>query len=1138
MKKNNPTGNHSTEKIPIKHFFLIMRTTFILLLICVFCAMAETSYTQNARVTINKRNVTLKEVLNDIEKQTDYLFIYSNEVNTTEKVSIRAKQKVVSEVLNSIFEERKLSYSMEGNHILLSVNENDNIDSEMLSPNIIQQQKKHITGSVVDQNGEAIIGANIIEDGTTNGTITDNEGKFSFEVNNNAIVRISYIGYIEKNINTLNQQTFNITLIEDTQSLDELVVIGYGAVRKKDLTGAVSQVRTEQFETQQSTNILDYLNGTVAGFNSNIGTSASGSSSMEIRGPASISASNSPLIVLDGVIYNGSINSINPRDIETIDILKDASSAAVYGSRSAAGVVIINTKRGEKDRLYINFSSQLGLTDYTKSIKPNDLDGYLQRRLDFQERSNPSKPAGYYRNPDNLPDGVDIETWQNYDASHSSNPTETWMDRLALRDIEQENYLNGKTYDWFDAVTSPGLRQNYDINISDGTGKTKYFWSLAYTDNKGYLLGDEYKTFRTRVNADTKISDWLTVGINAHFANRDNSAVPVSLWNATAQSPLGNPYDENGELKWYPHDDSGMEVNPFLNHYNRDNFNLFNDLFGTLYTDIKLPLGFSFKTSFVNRLQWEKDYYYIPTSMPQGDRVGGMGERRDFSLYEWQLDNILSWKKTLGIHDFFATFLYNAEKRQSWEGVASNQDFPISEALSYHQLNAGSSPTINNDDTYSTGTALMARLNYTLMNKYLITLSIRRDGYSAFGISNPYAIFPSGAFAWNISEESFFKVNWIDRLKIRTSYGINGNRDIGIYSALSRLGTTKYLSNGSYVSGVFSSTMANNDLKWEKTKALNLGIDFSILNNRIHGMIDYYDMTTNDLLLTRSLPTIIGYNSIMSNMGELENKGFEFTLNSLNVENEDYSWRSTFTFSLNRNKIIHLYGDKENITDEEGNIIGIKEADDITNEWFIGQALDRIWDYNFLGIYQLGEEELASSFGKAPGDTKLQDVDNNGVSTQEDKVFQGYTKPRYRLGLRNEFSFFKNFQFSFFLRADLGHFSKNGLLMQTSQVDDRRNAYSIPYWTPENPTNKATRLNTANTPSFTIYESRSFIRLQDVSLSYNLPENALGMFKLNGCRFYLSSRNLLTFTKWSGWDPESGNTPMPRIFTFGIDLTL
>lgn len=1108
----------------------ILRINYLNRILFLFIAFFffQTQLSQAQQVSLSNSRLTLRTAFTEIERQTDMSVDYNREIIDVNKtVSIPRKEGSLSEIMTVLLQGTGCTYVVRENHIVIS-----KVQATA------QQSRKNVTGIITDQQGEPIIGANIVEKGTTNGTVTDIDGNFTLSVDNNAVLLISYIGYLTQEIITTGRNVVNVVLEEDTQALDELVVIGYGAVRKKDLTGAVAQVKTEQYGTQQSTNLLDFLNGTVAGFNANIGTSASGSSSMEIRGPASLSANNTPLIVLDGVIFNGAINDINPRDIETIDILKDASSAAVYGSRSAAGVVIINTKRGKGDKMSINFSAQLGLTDYTKKLIPNDVEGYIQRRQDFQERANPSKPEGYYRNPNNLPDGISLDTWQNYDASYSSNPVETWMNRLTLRDIEQKNYLNGNSYDWFDAVTSPGLRQNYDVNISGGIGKTQYYWSLGYTNNEGYLLGDEYKTIRSRINADTKINDFLTVGINTQFANNDKSAVAVGLWNAIAQSPLATPYDEDGNLKWYPHDDSGIEANPFLNNAYRDKLNIINNLFANMYAELQLPFGFSYKVSFINRYEWEKNYYFDPTNLPQGDRVGGIAERRNISLYEWQIDNILSWKKTFGIHDFYATFLYNAEKKQTWEDVATNQGFSISERLSYHQLGAGSSPTINNNDTYSTGTAIMGRLNYTLMNRYLLTLSIRRDGYSAFGINNPYATFPSGALAWTLSEESFFNVNWVDHLKIRMSYGLNGNRDIGIYSALSQLGTTKYISNGTYLSGIYSNSMANNYLKWEKTKALNIGLDFSLLNNHLSGTIDYYDMATNDLLLTRSLPTIIGYNSVMSNMGELANKGFELTLNSRNIEKTDFTWNSTFTLSLNRNKIRYLYGEMENILDENGNIIGTKEADDITNGWFIGQAIDRIWDYKFLGIYQLGEEELASSFGKAPGDTKLLDVDGNGVSTQEDKIFQGYTRPRFRLGLRNDFTFLKDFQFSFFLRADLGHYDKNNLLMHTSQIDDRRNAYALPYWTPENPTNKTTRLNTANTPSFTIYESRGFLRLQDVSLSYNLPAKLLELFEVEGCRVYLSSRNLLTFSKWSGWDPESGNTPMPRIFTFGIDVTL
>ncbi len=1072
--------------------------------------------------TFDFRQKSYEQVFKEIEEKTGYKFVYNTqEINPGEKITVAISDKGFPALLDDLFKNTDITYKISNKHIAL-----------------FKAVKKTVSGTVFDAAGESIIGANVLIKGTTNGVTTDLDGRFTILVTENSVLQFSYIGYIPQEMTVGSKNDFKIVLHENQMALEEVVVIGYGSVRKKDLTGAVAQVKTAQYSTQQSTNALDLLNGTVAGFNSNIGTSASGSSSMEIRGPASLNANNNPLLVLDGVIFNGSINDINPRDIETIDILKDASSAAVYGSRSAAGVVIINTKRGKGDKMAINFSAQLGLTDYTKNIKPNGVDGYVQRRQDFQERANPSKPEGYYRNPNNLPDGVSLDTWQQYDASYSSNPVETWMNRLSLRGIEQENYLNGVSFDWFDAVTSPGLRQNYDVNISGGIGKTKYYWSLGYTDNEGYLLGDEYKTIRSRINADTKITDFLTVGINAQFSSKDKSAVAVSLSNVVSQSPLATPYDSNGNLKWYPNDDSGVDANPLLNNAYRDKLNVLNNLFANMYAELQLPFGFSYKVSFINRYDWEKNYYFNPSTLPEGDKLGGYGQRLNSSLYEWQIDNIFSWKKTFGVHDFYATFLYNAEKKQTWEDVATNQGFLISENLSYHQLSAGSSPTVKNNDTYSTGTAVMGRLNYTLMNRYLLTLSIRRDGYSAFGINNPYATFPSGALAWNLSEESFFNVSWIDHLKLRASYGLNGNRDIGIYSALSQLGTTKYLSNGTYLSGIYSNTMSNSYLKWEKTKALNLGVDFAVLGNRLSGTLEYYDMLTNDLLLTRSLPTIIGYSSVMSNMGELENKGFELTLNSRNIDQPDFGWNSTFTLSLNRNKINYLYGEMENILDADGNIIGTKEADDVTNGWFIGQAIDRIWDYKFLGIFQKGEEEQAKSFGKAPGDTKLLDVDGNGATTQEDKVFQGYTKPRFRLGLRNEFTFLKNFQFSFFLRADLGHYSQNSMLMNLSSIEDRRNYYAMPYWTPENPINTSTRQNAANTPSFTIYESRSFLRLQDVSLSYNLPSALIDRFKVGNCRLYLSSRNLLTLTKWSGWDPESGNTPMPRTFTFGLDVTL
>ena len=618
---------------------------YIFLLFCsISLAQATNSYAQKATVNLKMQNQTVQAVLDEIENQSEFSFFFNTRhVDLNRRVSVDANKSDIFKVLDNIFAGTNVRYSVVDKKIILSTEKA-----------ISQQTKKKVTGVVKDQNGEPVIGANVSVKETTNGTITDIDGNFSLDnISNKDIIVISYIGYISQEIAIDQKTTLKVVLQEDQQTLEEVVVIGYGAVKKKDLTGAIAQVKADKYATQQSTNVLDMLNGTVAGFNSNIGTSASGASEMEIRGPASLSANNSPLIVLDGVIFNGSINDINPSDIETIDVLKDASSAAVYGSRSAAGVVIINTKQGKGDKMSINFSAQLGLTDFTNEIKPNDLSGFIQRRQDFQRRINPDKPEGYYNNPNQLPKGIDVDIWQKYDASFQSDPILTWMTRLNLRDIEQQNYLNGNAYDWYGEATRPGLRQNYNVNISGGIGKTKYYWSLGYTDNQGYIKGDEYKTIRSRINADTKVTEFLTVGINAQFSNKDESNEAIKLSNISRQSPLGQPYDENGELKWYPHDDSGIEQNPFLLYKERDKFNVTQNLFATMYADLKLPFGFSYKVSYINRYDWQKNYYYDPSSIPSGNKTGGFGQRINYSLYEWQIDNIVSWKKTFGVHDFY-----------------------------------------------------------------------------------------------------------------------------------------------------------------------------------------------------------------------------------------------------------------------------------------------------------------------------------------------------------------------------------------------------------------------------------------------------------------------------------------------------
>lgn len=1004
--------------------------------------------------------------------------------------------------------------------------------------------QKTVTGNITGEDGEPMPGVTVIVKGTTNGTVSNTDGNYSIQVpDNSSVLVFSFIGMKSQEIEVGNQNSIDVQLSQDVIGLEEVIAVGYGTMKKSDLTGSVQRVDVTQYETQQATSMIEMLNGTVAGFNSNQGTSAAGGGSMEVRGPTSLAANNSPLIVLDGVIYNGSIGDINPNDIESIDILKDASSAAIFGARSASGVLIVTTKRGKSSKPTINFTTKIGVTGLTNHMRPQSPEEYLESRGDYWADVNQDKPEHYYTDPNNLPSGVSLDEWKNYDATPSDDPVQMWFDRMGMTQIELDNYKAGKTVDWYNEVYRNGIRQDYDMSLSGGSNSLQYYWSIGYTDNQGVQLGDDYKNIRSRVNIDADVTDFLKVGVNAQFADRDQSSQNASLGNAISASPYGNIYEEDGvTLTFYPHGDA-MSQNPLLYYKYRDRLDYTQTLFATLFGELTLPYGFSYRINYANRYSWDKSYYFDPVTTPNGFSNNGYGQRVDASVYEWQVDNIFKWQKTFAdVHDVNATFLINAEKYQSWRSTQSNTEFAPSGALSFHALQAGINPNLSDNDNYSTGNALMARVNYSFKDKYILTATWRRDGYSAFGQKHPYAEFPSAALGWRISEEEFFNVSWMDYLKLRVSWGANGNRAVGRYDALARLGTTKYIYGTTLATGVYASTMANSDLRWERTEALNFGFDFGIFDNIVYGAVDYYDMTTTDLLLNRSLPRIIGYTSVAANLGELANKGFELTLNSNNLNNNTVKWKSSLVFSFNRNKIEHLYGEMIDVLDEEGNVIGQREADDIGNGWFIGEALDRIWDYEILGVWQLGEEEAAAVYGKQPGDMKLRDVnENDNLNPTDDKTFQGYKRPQYKVGLRNDFTLFKHIEISAFFRADLGFYGVNNLHLNSGSNSDfeRRNRMYRPYWSFDNPINDYARLNSdTDSPSFNYWENRSFLRLQDLSVGYNFPSSKLKKYKIQRLKVFMNFRNILTITGWEHYDPESQRSMMPKYSSIGINVTL
>lgn len=471
-----------------------------------------------------------------------------------------------------------------------------------------------------------------------------------------------------------------------------------------------------------------------------------------------------------------------------------------------------------------------------------------------------------------------------------------------------------------------------------------------------------------------------------------------------------------------------------------------------------------------------------------------------------------------------------------------NQNFLPGEQLGFHGIQFGDGPSVSSNDVRVTGDALMARLNYSLLDRYLLTASIRRDGYSAFGQAEPRATFPAVALAWQLGDEPFFNVDWINQLKIRLSWGVNGNRDIGAYSALARLDSRQWYDGSTSRIGIFNSSLSNPNLRWEKTESFNVGVDLHLLDNRITLNLDAYNASTSDLLMNRRLPSLTGFDNVTMNLGELQNRGFEMTVRSRNISDTNLSWTSDFMFSLNRNEIVSLFGDMG-----EYRLLGedrTGELPDFTNQWFIGRAIDAVWDYEFIGIWQEEEAEEAAIYGMRPGDFKSVDVNGDGVyRAEDDKQFIGHEQPRYRLGLRNEVTY-RNWMASVFIRADLGHIgAEPAALNPGEESNDRRNRHTgpVPYWTPWNPINDYARLDVLTGGyggGINIYRDREFVRIQDLTMSYSLPEGLANNFQLRNVRVFGSVRNLATFTKWPHWDPETGYTALPRTYTIGINVSL
>ena len=1118
-----------------------MKIMFIFLWIGTLSIWANEVYSQNTTIQIvDFQRISVETLIREVEAQTNYLFVYSkNEINTDEYFSLPTEEISVKSALDNLASSVKISYIYDNDYIILTKRELTPTEAKAI------MQGFTITGKVSDTNGELLAGASVVIKGTTQGTVTEANGTYTIQVpNENATLVFSFIGYISQESYVGNRRTINITLSEDVLEMEEIVVIGYGTMRKSDLTGAVAQIDPQKNQSKLTSNATDLLKNSVPGLNIPMSTNAKGSVDMGnvlIRGQNSIKASNTPLIILDGMVFGGDLANISSHDIERIDVLKDASSAAIYGSRASNGVIIITTKKGKKGTPTINISVNTG-TVSTSFLRPTySPEGYINMRQTMYSQNIPrSNQPGYYNNPDNLPAGVNLEQWMGYSGS-TGDPETVWLQRLYFQPTEIRNYKAGLTTDWAKTLFQTGLMQDYTASTSGGTDKIQYFGSVNYSNNEGFVVGDQYSSFRTRLNVENKIADFLTVGVNAQYSNRDESAIAASWNQYYVLSPYGSMYEDDGKtLKLFIHDDNGS-TNPFLSMTYNDKYNKISNLALNMYATVFLPLGFSYQFNFINIVGSTRAYDHISSKNPSNTSDGNAIRQNNDSFY-WSVENMIKWNKTFGKHSFDVTLMANAEKDQSWQNRMENTRFVPSDVLGYHVIGLGGNPIISSSDAVWTRDALLGRLNYTFNSKYLLTIALRRDGYSAFGQDNPYGYFPTSALAWKISDEEFFKVEPVTFLKLRTSYGANGNSAIGAYDALASMGTAKYLlanpnSTAYSITSLTMSRLSNRQLQWEKTTAFNFGLDFGIINDRITGSLDAYFSKTTDLLIDRSLPRVTGFTSVTSNMGQVNNRGFEISVNSNNLYiDKKISWNTHFNAFFNRNKIVRLYGDK----DENG-----KEVDDIGNRWFIGHGLDEIWDFIPDGVWQVEDTELAYSYGGyLPGEYRMVDKNNDGLYTEVvsgdwrlgDKDFIGYRRPRFQWNMVNSFTFLDQLTFSFTAYGFHGH--KGSYLQQAG--NERTSTLDLPYWTEENRSDKwmRTQMLASNARPMSNYISLGFVRISDISVGYTVPSRISKSFMVENLNIVASVRNAFLFTKWPGWDPENTGGPVPRYFnlTFNVKL--
>lgn len=1006
-------------------------------------------------------------------------------------------------------------------------------EDSVTSVHAVQQQKQTVTGIIKDATGEAIIGASVLEKGTSNGTITDLDGKFTLSVTPNATLVISYIGYQTQELPVVTGKVMDIQMKEDAEMLDEVVVVGYGTTKRKNFTGSVSTVKASEtpLALMPTSNAMDILRGTATGITVSQQQGAGQAPSLQVRGQKSVNGGSTPLIVMDGVIYMGSFRDIDPTTIESMSILKDATSLAAYGSQAANGVIMITTKKGKLGKPVINVNTSWAFS--TAAAKPDLL-----------------SPQDYVKKV-NLLSGL----------AEDADPT--WM-----REYEYENYKNGNTIDWFDYSTRTGIMLNYSASVSGATEKMNYYLSGTYTDQEGVVKGDDYDRTVLTARIQTDITNWLQVGGQVNYAYNDYSGPSVyDLYQAIRLSPYGRAERaDGGGVEKFPVNEGIYRINPLWNVESGtiDDHDTYSTVSMKGHALVKCPwiegltyrLNGSYSIENIERDYFTHEGYYVKEGTGD-DRysesavsdylASANGYSARTKNTSWVLDNIINWQRQFGKHYVDLTYVYTRDSYEYSYRRFDGSDFAAlgNTNLSYDGLNLATTQKINGlSYTRHTNVGYLGRANYNYNDTYHLSVSVRRDGSSVFGANNKWGTFPAVGVAWTASNEEFMKnIKAISYLKLKASWGKNGNQSLSPYETLSKItlgqsgGYSYPFGNTSLVSwGQRITSMGNTDLGWEETESFNYGFDLGVLDNRIRLEFDGYFSKTTNQIFNRNIPVMInGLTSMKATMGRVDNWGIEVNLNTTNIQTKDFNWGSTLTFYMNRNKLKELYGDGQ---------------DDIVNSLFLGKSLGAIYGYKNIGIVQEDDTEYIAANGAAPGDVKFANLDGSedGKITADDRTILGYKKENFRMSFGNTFRY-KDFELYMLFT---GIFGGNGYgqavnyyAFRTSSDVQGDNNFNHGWWTPENKSNKYPRINYTD-GRYTPLQGYGFVRLQDLSLSYTFRQPWVQKAGIGNLKVYMACKNLFTISGWEGGDPEvqqtlgSGYTygyPLSRTVSFGLNLT-